>query len=256
MPDYTPIPAGAPAWIDLASSDPDASREFYGSLFGWTFESAPEEFGGYISAYKDGRQVAGIMQAQDGGVADAWSVYLAVDDAAATNEAVTESGGTVALEPMPVGDLGTMGFVVDPSGGFVGEWQFGTHRGFGVVGVPGAPSWFELHSRDYAAALAFYQSAFGWTTESVGDTDEFRYSVLTIDGLQRAGLMDAKNMLPEGVPSHWVVYFGAENTDLTLTNLVDLGGRVVRAPEDTPYGRLSTVTDSTGSIFNLLEQEA
>lgn len=256
MPDYTPIPAGAPAWIDLASSSPTASREFYGSLFGWTFESTPEEFGGYINAHKDGHQVAGIVQAQDGGVADAWSVYLAVDDIAATNEAVAARGGSVALEPMPVGELGTMGFAVDPSGGFIGEWQFGTHRGFGVVDVPGAPSWFELHARDYEAALAFYQSAFGWTTESIADTDEFRYSVLTIDGLQRAGLMDAKNMLPDGAPSHWVVYFCVESTDQALASVVELGGRVVRAAEDTPYGRLATATDSTGSIFSLLQRGA
>lgn len=54
---------------------------------------------------------------------------------------------------MEVGDLGTMGFFIDPCGAFVGEWQFGTCKGFGVPDVPGAPAWFELHSRDYAAVL-------------------------------------------------------------------------------------------------------
>ena len=28
--------AGMPAWVDLTTSDPDASRRFYGELFGWS----------------------------------------------------------------------------------------------------------------------------------------------------------------------------------------------------------------------------
>jgi uncharacterized protein len=37
---------GAPCWIDLYSSDTDKATEFYGTVFGWTTESAGPEFGG------------------------------------------------------------------------------------------------------------------------------------------------------------------------------------------------------------------
>ena len=33
-------PVGAPCWVDLFTSDPDATRAFYGELFGWKSESA------------------------------------------------------------------------------------------------------------------------------------------------------------------------------------------------------------------------
>lgn len=49
MPTRDETPFGAPCWIDLYTSDPDASRSFYGDLFGWTSEDAGEEFGGYIT---------------------------------------------------------------------------------------------------------------------------------------------------------------------------------------------------------------
>ena len=55
------------------------------------------------------------MKAQpDAGMPDVWSIYLATDDAAKTAEVATANGGQVVVEPMPVGDLGTMAFITDP----------------------------------------------------------------------------------------------------------------------------------------------
>src|SRR5262249_3686953 len=71
-------PIGARCWVDLFASDLDRSLAFYGELFGWTAESAGEEYGGYVNFSKDGVLVAGAMR-NDGstGQPDVWSVYLA-----------------------------------------------------------------------------------------------------------------------------------------------------------------------------------
>jgi predicted enzyme related to lactoylglutathione lyase len=53
------------------------------------------------------------------------------------------------------------------------------------------------------------------------------------------------------VPSTWAVFFGADDVDKTVELITDNGGAVVRAAEDTPYGRLAAVTDPTGAGFNL-----
>ena len=45
-------PLGAPCWIDLTSSEVERAQDFYGAVFGWTFESAGPEYGGYINAAK------------------------------------------------------------------------------------------------------------------------------------------------------------------------------------------------------------
>jgi predicted enzyme related to lactoylglutathione lyase len=255
MPTPTTLP-GAPCWIELLTSDPDRARTFYGSLLGWTFEEPNPDFGGYSNANLAGGRIAGMMDKRTDpgmeGIPDSWSIYLRVEDAAATAEAIRAAGGEVGAGPMPIADLGTMLFCTDPTGAPIGGWQAGTHTGFAVVDEHGAPSWCELFTRDHAAAIAFYEAAFGWTTQVEGDTDEFRYSTLVDgDGEQHAGVMDASAWLPDGVPSHWSVYFRTDDIDATLAQATELGGSIVVPAEDTPYGRLATCTDPTGATFKL-----
>ena len=104
---------------------------------------------------------------------------------------------------------------------------------------------------DYAAAVAFYQRVFGWDTKVVSDTDDFRYTMLVEGENQLAGIMDASAMLPEGVPSHWGVYFAVTDTDATIAKAVAAGATVVSPAMDTPYGRLASLTDPTGALFKL-----
>src|SRR5207247_3990014 len=109
----------------------------------------------------------------DNPMPDVWSVYLATDDATKTVDAATAGGGQVVVPAMEVGELGTMAVVSDPGGAAIGMWQPGLHQGFGVFGEAGTPSWFELHTRDYAAAVSFYRDVFRWDTDVVSDTPEF-----------------------------------------------------------------------------------
>jgi predicted enzyme related to lactoylglutathione lyase len=250
-PDNTRV--GAPCWIDLFTSDPERAKEFYGSLFGWTAASAGEEYGGYINFSKDGRRVAGCMR-NDGsaGTPDAWSVYLMVENAKETADAVTRHGGQVYLPPMDVLQLGVMSVVADPGGAAIGMWQQGDHRGFEIIAEAGAPGWFELHTRDYDETVAFYRDVFRWETHAASDVPEFRYTTLFGGEASAAGIMDASAFLPEGVPAHWSIYFAVENTDAALEKIASLGGAVVMPAEDTPFGRLATATDPTGTMFKLV----
>ena len=253
MPTRDTAPLGAPCWIDLTTSDTERSRAFYCELFGWTAEEPAEEFGGYFSFAKDGVLVAGCMSSQPGSeVPDVWSIYLAVDDARKTVDAAATHGGQVLVAAMDVADLGTMAVISDPGGAAVGIWQPGAHRGFGVLNEPGAPSWFELHTRDYQATATFFREVFGWDTHVMSDTPEFRYTTLKHGESWLAGIMDASSFLPDGVPAHWSVYFGVEDTDATLAKIVDLGGSIVMAAQDTPYGRLAAAADPTGAQLKLV----
>ena len=252
MPKRDEAPLGAPCWVDLFTSDPDRSQDFYNQLFGWTSESSPEEFGGYINFSKDGTLIAGAMK-NDGqsGMPDAWSLYLATTDAKATTDAAASHGGQVIVPAMEVGELGTMAVFVDAGGAAIGAWRPGLHRGFGLIAEAGAPTWFELHTRDYDASVRFYQDVFGWDTSVMSDTPEFRYSTLGEGDDALAGIMHDTE-LPGGVPAHWAIYFGVEDTDKTLERVVDLGGAVLMPAEDTPYGRLAVAADPTGATFRLV----
>jgi len=254
MPPLDPTIAGAPIWVDLMTTDPNSARTFYGELFGWTAQEPNEEFGGYFTFLRDGKPVAGGMQSQpEQAVPDVWSVYLRSADTEKTVAAVAEHGGQVIAPAMAVGELGVMAVVGDPTGAMIGVWQPGLHAGFEVIGEPAAPAHFELFTRDHAAAVAFYRDVFGWNTTTVGDTDEFRYTIQTnAAGEPVAGVMDAAAFLPAGVPAHWSVYFATEDTDATLAKAAELGGKTVVKAEDTPYGRLATAVDATGAVFKLV----
>jgi predicted enzyme related to lactoylglutathione lyase len=257
MPKRESAPVGAPCWIELFTSDVEKGRAFYHELFGWTSDDPAEEFGGYFTFYKDGVRVAGGMR-NDGqsGAPDAWSVYLASEDAKATADAAKANGGQVVVEPMEVMDLGSMVVVSDVGGAVIGGWQPGTHQGFGVYGEPDTPNWFELHTRAYDASVDFYRKVFAWDAHVASDTPELHYTTLGEGEAALAGIMDASAFLPEGVPAQWSIYFGTEDADATLAKVVELGGSIVEPAVDTPYGRLATAADPSGVNFKLIRPPA
>ncbi len=250
------FPPGAPCWLDLMTSDRDSSVAFYTGLLGWTADEPNPEFAGYSTFRKDGDRVAGVMHRQPGDqTPDTWTPYLWTEDAAATLDAVRAAGGVVHFGPHPVGDMGAMAFFTDPAGAGIGLWQPETHRGFDIVAEPGAPAWFELLTRDFVGTLAFYQGLFGYGTHVIGDTDEFRYFALTQGEEWLAGVMDVSRALPEGSPLGWGVVFSCDDTDAALSRVPDLGGTVLEAAMDTPWGRLGQIADPTGVRFSLVSGE-
>jgi predicted enzyme related to lactoylglutathione lyase len=134
----------------------------------------------------------------------------------------------------------------------VREHREGSHHTHRDTAPIGAPCWFELHTRDYQAVLTFYREVFGWDTHVVSDTPKLRYTTLRQGDGWLAGIMDASGFLPDGVPAHWSVSFGVEDTDAALAKIVDLGGSILMAAEDTPYGRLAVAADPTGAQFKLV----
>ena len=141
--------------------------------------------------------------------------------------------------------------VLDAGQASIGVWQPAEHRGFEIMLEPGTPGWFELHTREYDASVAFYRDVFGWDTHVVADMPEFRYTTLGSGEGQLAGIMDATAWLPDGTSAHWSVYFVSADADATAAAVVELGGTVVDPPMDTPYGRLATFADSTGATFKI-----
>ena len=83
-----------PIWFDVMTTDPDAARKFYGTLFGWTYDIGPAETGFYTMCKVGNDNAAGLgpmMPGQE--MPPAWTVYFGVTDADATVAKVT-SGWT------------------------------------------------------------------------------------------------------------------------------------------------------------------
>ncbi len=250
----TKAPLGSPCWVDLWTSDVEGSRSFYSELFSWEALEPSPEFGGYFMFTREGVPVAGGSgDMGDMSANNTWKIYLDTPDVDATARATVAAGGQIHAPVMAVADLGAQFVFSDPSGAQLGAWQPGTFPGFTVLDEPGAPSWFELYTRDFAGAVKFYSEVFHWKIHAMSDTDEFRYSVmLNPNGEgELAGIMDASSFLPEGTPDYWAVYLDVENVAATVERALALGGKLVDGPNDTPYGILARLEDPAGAQFNI-----
>ncbi len=249
------IPPGAPCWVDLQTPSVEVSRNFYGKLFGWESDPPAPEFGGYFNFRKDGEFVGGCMpQPPDSDSKAMWMTYFCVLDARNTIAAATARRGSTLVPAMEVGDLGTMAVLVDSGGAAVGLWEPKLHRGFGRFEEAGVALWFELEAPQYQASVEFYRDVFGATPTTMSETASFGYTTLNIDGVPRAGILDASSNSALDAPPSWLVYFGVADTDRVLAVIAENGGSIISPAMDSPFGRLATVADPSGACFRILSR--
>ncbi|GAA4420910.1 VOC family protein [Actinokineospora soli] len=242
----TAWPAGTPCWVDVSVDDIDRAKAFYGALFGWDFAGGDPEFGGYLTAVKGEHPVAGLGPKQSPDQPSVWTTYLASDDVAATTKAVGEAGGQVVVEPMQVGEFGTMAIAVDPAGGMFGIWESGSNTGVDLANEPGSLVWNEHMSGASDAAKDFYTKVFGYTYGAVEGAGE-DYSTIDV-----AGAEQPVGGIGAGEGQGWVTYFQVEDADTAIAKVKELGGSVVEEPFDTPYGRMAGVADDQGTTFKIM----
>ena len=167
---------GTPNWLDLGAPDIDAAVSFYAAVFGWTFQSAGPDAGGYGFFQLDGRTVAAIGPLTEEGAGSAWTVYFQTPDADATVKAVEQAGGSVRVPPMDVFTAGRLAAFTDPAGGDFAVWQPGDVQGLETVMEPNSLCWTELYTTDAAAAKDFYRS--GLLLGPSGHADGRRHRLL------------------------------------------------------------------------------
>jgi predicted enzyme related to lactoylglutathione lyase len=248
--------AGFPAWIEIPSTDLQASRAFYTELFGWNYEVDPDPaFGGYTLAISNGEQVAGLYQPTEPGTPNAWMLYLETPDINGTAQQVADLGGTNLAGPMEIPGQGHALVSSDPTGAVIGFWQPTGKPTFGH-GRPGTVCWAELNTRDGGAADKFYTSLFGYDQQQVGDGVNFDYTVWSIGGQQAVGRMKMGDEQPAETPAHWNVYIAVDperGTDAVAEKAVQLGGKLLFGPDDSPYGRIAVVQDHLGAMFSIFD---
>jgi hypothetical protein len=257
MADATTAVVSKPVWIDLSSSDPGASREFYARVFGWDIAvSADPQYGGYAMATVGGKDVAGIGPTQSPGAPTAWMLYIGSPDAEALAAQVVAAGGTVVAPPFDVGDQGRMAVFQDPAGAFISAWQPTTMSGF-QADAPNTFGWAELNSRDIDTVIPFYDRVFGWThkTQKMGEGQQ-PYTEFQVGGVSIAGGLQINPMAPADMPSYWMVYFTVADVDGAFQAAIDAGGHEMLPPRDFPGGRFAIVGDPQGAFFGLLRMAA
>jgi predicted enzyme related to lactoylglutathione lyase len=249
-------PIGAPCWVDLWTSDVEASRRFYAELFGWVAEQPSPEHGGYFMFTREGVPIAGGMgDMGEMRADDAWKPYLASEDIEATLSLATEQGATVQAPAMAIDDLGIQAVITDPQGLVIGVWQPGSFPGFTVINEHGAPIFFAFDTDDYGGAVDFYRQAFGWNPLEEATEDGHHYAGYMDPETDRplAGIGDEVENLAQGERPAWWVFWQSDDVDASVEKVLALGGTVLSAAKDGGLGRVARVADPAGARFWLCE---
>jgi predicted enzyme related to lactoylglutathione lyase len=111
--------------------------------------------------------------------------------------------------------------------------------------------WTELNTHDVDKAKGFYGAAFGWSFDAMPTPYGGTYWIGKAAGaaMGTAGLFAMSGPAFEGMPDHWLTYFGIENIDDALEKVAGLGGQVVRPAFDIPnVGRIAIVRGASGAV--------
>jgi predicted enzyme related to lactoylglutathione lyase len=244
-------------WVDLATTDQDAAKKFYGELLGWSANDMeiPDSGGTVYSMMEvDGKQVCAISpqpeQQRDAGVPPAWNNYVWVEDADATAARATELGANVHAPPFDVLTAGRMAVIQDPQGAFFMLWQAKDQKGAQLVNEVGALTWNELATQDPDASQSFYEGLFGWDVKDTGRTDP-PYRMIHNGDEINGGMVTPPD---KNMPSFWLPYFGVDDVEASLAKIEDLGGTRLMGPMEieTPAsgpGHIGAAQDPQGAYF-------
>ena len=238
-------------WVDLATTDVAAARDFYAEVFGWSDDGHPET--GYTIFRKDGAAVAGLMPQSEEqarhGVGPAWTTYVCVQNADAAAARAAELGGSIGVPAFDLEATGRMAVVADPQGAVFALWQPGDFQGAELVNEVGAWAWNDVQTTDVDGAATFYRELFGWDIAEVPGSGG-RYFSISHGGRTIGGVMPA----PPGVdrPS-WSVYFGVDSAGAALERAEAAGGQRLVAPIDVPAGRFAVASDPLGAAFAVVD---
>lgn len=252
-------PPGSFCWIELATTDQNAAKSFYTSLFGWAVTDNPMGPDEVYTIFKlNGRDAAAgytlRKDQRERGVPVHWSLYIATDNADQTVDKARQAGGNVLMPAFDVMDAGRMAVLHDPTGAVFCAWQPKKNTGLGVAGVDGTLCWADLSTPDPERAAKFYSAVFGWKLEK-GEKDTSGYLHIKngeqfIGGVPPAAHRDAK------MPAHWLIYFLVSDPNATAAKAAKLGSKIIMpATVMAGVGTWAILADPQGAVFAIFKSE-
>ena len=251
---------GSFCWFELATSDQDAAKTFYQSIFGWAPKDVPMGPAEVYTIFTlEGRDAAACYtlrkDQRDQGVPPHWMIYIAVANVDASAARVALCGGTVIMPPFDVMDAGRMSVIQDPTGAFFCIWQGNKNPGTQIAGVNGTVGWADLSTPDAARAIKFYSDVFGWKVVAGKDMspagpNDYAYIV---SGETMIGGIPPASMRNPHAPPHWMIYVEVADCAATVAKARALGATVhmdtTAIGGDT--GWFAVLADPQGAVFAL-----
>jgi predicted enzyme related to lactoylglutathione lyase len=251
--------SGSFCWLELATTDRKAAKNFYSNLFGWTTEDLPMGPDMTYTMFRiGGKDVGGgydlMKEQRDAHVPPHWMLYVKVDSADASAEKAVKAGGQQLVPPSDIPNVGRFAAIQDPTGATICIFQPGQHRGMTTFGSVGALCWADLNTSDAEKASKFYGEWLGWTFD-VGK-DGYRHIINGQGQEDMIGGIPPRMHAPPGTPSHWMAYFHVADCKASAAKAAQLGGSTIMPADLIPdVGTIAVLTDPQGAVFALYEEK-
>jgi len=250
---YTP---GKWVWAELLTRDVGTAAEFYGKVFGWTFETfgPRDDAKTYTLVSSAGTPIAGMVfvNPRDRSMKpDArWVGMVSVKDVRLTEGHVLNAGGKVLMPPRKLGTRGDAALFLDPEGALFGVIHSATGDPEDYLGDENSWLWSELWANDTSAMARFYSAVGGYDVVAGALPGESKGYHLAAGGYARAGILP--NPIPNA-PATWIPYVRVKNVDDTVARARAAGGTVAIEPMQGHGTRVALLIDPTGAPFAVAE---
>ena len=243
-------------WFDLATPAISSQQNFYGSVFGWTFESPVRTDDAYVLIRNGGRAIGGMFRAeppdgeQDGA---AWIALMSVTNPDDTSATVRSNGGSVEVAPATIAGRGRHAVFRDPAGAVFGVLRSDSGDPFDEVVEIGGIIWVDLFARDVEQTAQFYATLAPFEVADRDITEEVSRKVLSAHGRPRAGIVPVDE---EANRSAWVPYVRVDNVEATLEKVVAGGGFAIVPPDENLHdGNVAVFVDPNGGVTGIVKYE-
>ena len=243
---------GSFCFAELVSPAPESALQFYGDLFGWTYEEVPGPSYSYWLFQIEGRVVAGLRPIPRG--RQRWIPYIAVAHLDETIAQADRLGGRPGDAPFDVSGVARMATIVDPHDRLVGLWQANGRSGAERQEQPGSMWWVEMLAHDVGGATHFYSTLFGWTaSERPLPHLTNGYTVYSIGNESVGGAITIERNWGK-VPERWQVLFAVTDLDRIVDQTHGLGGSDDLPPIEIPnVGRCVSLIDDRRGLFFVMQ---
>jgi uncharacterized protein len=244
------IETGRFNWIAHNSNAAASAQAFYTEVLPWTVETVPMGGDDYSMIKAGGAGVGGFRPLPEGMKQASWVSYLLVEDVDRSAKAVVAAGGKTLMDAFEIPTVGRMQPIADPQGGTLiiftptpGQAQAPRASGAGSL------YWDELWCRDPAAAVKFYEQAFGFTHDEM-QMPSGTYYLLKHGDVTRGGVLKS----PSGeLPTHWLPYIEVADLEGTVARAERNRGKSEGEPLTTPgVGRYTFIRDPQGARLGLI----
>lgn len=250
-------PVGSFCWIELHTTDQNAAKSFYGSLFGWEAHDNPMGPDAYYTEFKlHGREAAAactlLPDERSESVPPYWMIYMTVENADVAVAKAKELGGKPFGPAFDVMDAGRMAIVQDPTGAVFCMWQASKNVGIRIAHVHGTLCWADLSTPDVKGASDFYSGLFGW--HLIADPKDPSGYLHIKNGEHHIGGIPPASSRQPGTPPHWMAYFQVDDVDATANKAKEMGAKLHLPPMSMAgVGRLSVIADPQGAVFAIFK---